>query len=276
MKRKTIALTLALALLFSAVAGAQFSLLAKANFVFPPANPHITVESPANRTYSTNSLSLNVTFRTYKTGYVMLARIYTCTLDEKKAELISITNSSVARNPGGLVFYEGAANLTNLTEGLHSLKIRVAIIYSDFNDPNTITGGEHYRINTESISTVYFRIDIVPQNVSIIMPENSTYAPTGVPLQFFIDEPASWTGYSLDGQENVTVAGNMTLPELSVGQHTLTLYANDTSENPAASEAITFTVAEEPFPVVPVAAASVASAGVIAVGLLLYFKKRKQ
>jgi hypothetical protein len=68
----------------------------------------------------------------------------------------------------------------------------------------------------------------------------------------------------------------VTLPELSVGQHTLALYSNDTAGNPAASQTIAFTVVEEPFPVVPVAAASVASAGIIAVGLLVYFKKRKR
>jgi hypothetical protein len=276
MKRKAFALTFVLALLFSAVTGSQLSLLVKANFVFSPAHPVITVESPTNRTYNTNSLSLEITVRTIKTGYILSGRIYNYTLDEKEPERILITNSSVATNPGGDVFYEGAANLSNLTEGLHSLKVHVLFVYSDANDPNTITGGEHYRINTESVSTVNFRVDTVPQNISILMPKNTIYTPTGVPLRLLIDEPASWTGYSLDGQENVTVKGNVMLPELSVGQHTLALYANDTSGNPATSKTIAFTVAEEPFPVVPVAAASVASAGVIAVGLLFYFKKRKR
>jgi hypothetical protein len=207
MNRKALALTLILALLFSAVAGTQLSFFAKANFVFPPSNPVITIESPANRTYSTNSLSLEVTFRTYKTGYIMSGRIYTYSLDEKAPERIPITNSSVAVNPGGLVFYEGAANLTNLPEGLHNLKVRVALLYSDANDPGNIWGGEHYNFHTESISTVNFRVDTVPQNVSILMPENTTYTPNGVPLHFFIDEPASWTGYSLDGQKTLRSQG---------------------------------------------------------------------
>jgi hypothetical protein len=69
-----------------------------------------------------------------------------------------------------------------------------------------------------------------------------------VPLNFTVNEPASWTGYSLDGQDNVTFAGNMTLPELSVGSHTLTLYANDTAGKPAASETVHFIVGvPEPF-----------------------------
>jgi hypothetical protein len=52
--------------------------------------------------------------------------------------------------------------------------------------------------------------------------------PADVPLHFFIDEPASWMGYSLDGKDKVTATENMTLPELSVGQHTLIVYTPTT------------------------------------------------
>jgi hypothetical protein len=38
-------------------------------------------------------------------------------------------------------------------------------------------------------------------------------------------------GYSLDGQANATVAGNMTLHELPNGLHNLIVYANDTAGN---------------------------------------------
>jgi hypothetical protein len=69
----------------------------------------------------------------------------------------------------------------------------------------------------------------------------------------------------------------MTLTRLSNGAHNVTVYAADEAGNMGASETATFIVAKpEPFPLVPVAAASVASAGIVAaVGLLLYFKKRK-
>jgi hypothetical protein len=123
-------------------------------------------------------------------------------------------------------------------------------------------------IHTESEATAYFRVDTVPQNISILMPENSTYM-LEVPLKFFIDEPASWIVYTLDGQENVTVTGNMTIPAPSVGQHKLTLYAKDSSGNPTASETITFSVAD-PLPNVLIIVSSVATVGV----LLVYFKKR--
>jgi hypothetical protein len=92
-------------------------------------------------------------------------------------------------------------------------------------------------------------------------------------LSFSVSEPVSQITYSLDGQENVTVAGNSTLVGLSVGVHNVTVYAWDTAGNVGASETITFTVT--PFPAVPVAAASVASVAVVIAGLLAYFKKRK-
>jgi hypothetical protein len=98
-----------------------------------------------------------------------------------------------------------------------------------------------------------------------------------VSLAFTVSKPALWMGYSLDGQDNATISGNITITDLTNGLHNVTTYARDEFDNTGASETIIFTVdVPEPFPVVPVAAASVASAGIIAVGLLLYFKKRKR
>ena len=97
-----------------------------------------------------------------------------------------------------------------------------------------------------------------------------------MPLNFTVNEAVTLVSYSLDGQSNVTVAGNTTLTGLSVGAHNLTVYAWDTAGNVGASETITFTVAEpEPFPAVPVAAASAASIIVVSLALLVYFRKRK-
>jgi hypothetical protein len=92
-------------------------------------------------------------------------------------------------------------------------------------------------------------------------------------LNFSINEPVSQITYSLDGQENVTIAGNTTLADLSAGTHNVTVYAWDTAGNVGASETVTFTVT--PFPTAPAAAASVASIAAVTAGLLVYFKKRK-
>jgi N-acetylneuraminic acid mutarotase len=120
-----------------------------------------------------------------------------------------------------------------------------------------------------------FGYGTVPLVVSVVSPENKTYDTSSVPLTFAVNKPALWMGYSLDGQETVTVTGNTTLTALSNGLHTLTVYAKDMFENTGTSEIISFSVeVAEPFPTALVAAASVASLAVVGVGLMVYFKKR--
>jgi hypothetical protein len=113
-----------------------------------------------------------------------------------------------------------------------------------------------------------------PPEIKVVSPENQTYNESSVPLVFTVNKPVNWTGYSLDGQDNVTVTGNTTIGGLANGLHNVTVYAKDEFENTGASETITFSV-EVPFPVVPVAAASGVAVAVIGVGLLVYFRKRR-
>jgi len=114
----------------------------------------------------------------------------------------------------------------------------------------------------------------VPPEIKILSPADHAYNESNVPLIFNVDKPVNWMGYSLDGQENVTLTGNTTITGLTSGLHNITVYARDEFENMGASETISFSVAEEPFPVAPVAAVSVASVAIIGVSLLVYFKRR--
>ena len=120
---------------------------------------------------------------------------------------------------------------------------------------------------------------ILPPKLSLLSPLSQTYNETNVTLTFTMDKPISWAAYSLDGKANITTAGNTTLIGLSSGLHNLTISANDTYGNMAASETVAFTVAEpdiaEPFPTATVAAVSAASAVLIGVGLIIYLKKHK-
>jgi N-acetylneuraminic acid mutarotase len=114
----------------------------------------------------------------------------------------------------------------------------------------------------------------VPSVVSAVSPENETYNATSVDLVFTTNKPASWMGFSLDGQDNVTVTGNITLSGLSNGLHNITVYAEDTFGNEGASEITYFTIdVPEPFPTTLVIA-SIITVAIIGVGLLVYFKKR--
>jgi N-acetylneuraminic acid mutarotase len=118
---------------------------------------------------------------------------------------------------------------------------------------------------------------VTPPEIAVLSPENTTYNGTSVSLVFEVDKQTSWLGYSLDGQENVTITGNVTLSGLSSGMHNVTVYARDEFDNTGASETIIFTVdVPEPFPTTLVAAVSGVSIAVVGAGLLVYFKKRKQ
>jgi hypothetical protein len=113
-----------------------------------------------------------------------------------------------------------------------------------------------------------------PPEINIASPVNQTYNGSSVSLVFTVNKPVNWTGYSLDGQDNITISGNTTISGLSNGLHNVTVYAKDEFENTGASETISFSV-EVPFPTTLVAAASAATIAVVGVGLLVYFRKRK-
>ena len=115
----------------------------------------------------------------------------------------------------------------------------------------------------------------VPPVLSVASPENRNYTSSEVALNFTVDRHAEWMGYSLDGDENVTVTGNITLTGLSNGLHNVIVYAKDEFGNTGASGTVVFSI-EVPFPLVPIATASAASIALIGVGLLVYFKKRKR
>jgi hypothetical protein len=116
-----------------------------------------------------------------------------------------------------------------------------------------------------------------PPSISIASPENRVYNATSISLNFSINKPISNISYSLDGQENVAIAGNTTLSELANGSHNVKIYATDDSGNTGVSD-IDFTVAvpePESFPNVPVAVALTVVV-ISFVGLTVYFKKHKR
>jgi hypothetical protein len=112
--------------------------------------------------------------------------------------------------------------------------------------------------------------------IKIFPPKNESYNSSSISLYFYVDKPILDLSYNLDGNQNVTITGNFTIANLSNGLHNVTIYATDTFGNKGASQTISFTIAvPELFPVVPVAAVSVAVALTVIAGLLFYHKKHK-
>ncbi|UCC33752.1 MAG: PEGA domain-containing protein, partial [Candidatus Bathyarchaeota archaeon] len=89
---------------------------------------------------------------------------------------------------------------------------------------------------------IYEIMRAAPPTISVLSPENKTHTTSSVPLTFTINEPTFWIGYSLDGQANVTIAGNTTLTNLSNDIHSIVVCANDTEGNMGSSDLVYFTV----------------------------------
>jgi N-acetylneuraminic acid mutarotase len=138
--------------------------------------------------------------------------------------------------------------------------------------PNPWTPVTTYYATNEQYTP--FGYGTAPPVVSVVSPENKNYNSSSVSLAFTVNKPAVWMGYSLDGQETVTINGNTTIAGLPNGLHSVKVYAKDSFENTGTSETISFSV-EAPFPTTLIAA-SVAAVAVVIAGLLLYFKKRKR
>jgi parallel beta-helix repeat protein len=122
-------------------------------------------------------------------------------------------------------------------------------------------------------STLYLQ-KTTPPEISVLSPVNQVFNESSVPLLFTVDKQAVWMGYSLNGQDNVTISGNTTITDLPNGLHNVTFYVRDEFDNMGASETIYFSVnSPEPFPITLVVA-TIASV-VVGICLLVYFKKRK-
>lgn len=85
-------------------------------------------------------------------------------------------------------------------------------------------------------------VNIWRLRVSITSPENKTYCLNSVPLTFHLSKSAGWIGYSLNGQENVTIDGNTTLYGLPDGHHAVEVLASDSVGDEGRSERILFGV----------------------------------
>jgi hypothetical protein len=290
--KTTLALTIILALLCSTVSGAMFTRLASANpaplFPFPhdspPTSPSIVVYSPVqNEIYHSAKLLLNFSLikpndwfpsGDYEGDHIVFGNVTSVyyIVDDSKPQNIAVhdvDNIIGVVPPRTLSF----CTTLNLTAGVHSVEIGLCA------DTYWVPDG-NWNISTvavqENSDPVNFTVAI-PQPV-ILSPENIAYVENSVPLVFTLGTSAtSWVGYSLNGTDNVTLAGNTTLTGLSNGKYNITVYANDTFGNVGLSQIVNFIVAKpEPFPTVPVAVASGASIAAVAAGILLWKKRKRE
>jgi hypothetical protein len=274
MRIRVQAITLAIALLSSVLFMACSVNLAKANPIGAEveykALPVITINSPINgTTFLTDNLTLNVTV-TKPDGWLIRGGNARQMLKSISYELDGKVYGPFMANSYLETAFNYSSNLTNLEVGLHSLKVQAdangwAIEIHDLWQREVPI--------TASTDMVYFWVEKSVPNVVIMPIENSSTS--DIPLNISINATTSKVTYSLDNQENVTIAGNTTLTGLSSGLHNVTVYAWDMAGNVGSSETVTFTIAEpEPFPTTLIAVVSGTATAVIGFSLLIYFRKR--
>jgi len=121
---------------------------------------------------------------------------------------------------------------------------------------------------------------VAPEVCVLSLEDMGMYGPEEVSLVFGLNRPVVWVGYSLDGQANVTIEGNVTLPGLSTGRHSVRVFAQDEYGNMGVSEAITFSVIDEAhismFFIIAVVVVVVVVAVVVCGGLLLFLRKSRR
>jgi hypothetical protein len=195
--------------------------------------PKISLLSPENKTYALNNVSLIMAINR-ATNWIVNS------LDD--GENVTISGDTV---------------LTGLIDGSHKVTVYI-------ND----TFG-----NTVSSETVYFSIDTTPPIISVLSPENRAYGEVDIQTTIVIDEPVTWLGYSLDGQETITITGNVTLAVLPEGAHFIDFFATDIIGNNGTSTTIHFTVA--PFPTL-ILVSSILIIIIIIMAMYLFFNRNKK
>ncbi|HSV49631.1 MAG TPA: hypothetical protein VLH35_04880 [Candidatus Acidoferrales bacterium] len=136
----------------------------------------------------------------------------------------------------------------------------------------TIGGGGRSNINEQYTPIGYS----TPPTITFTDSQTKTYNQSNIILNFTVDKPVSWTGYSLDNQANITFTSNLNLTNLPNGNHNITLYANDTYGTMGSSETRYFTV-DVPalFPIELVVIAAVAVGVTLAI-VFVYRRRAKR
>jgi N-acetylneuraminic acid mutarotase len=87
-----------------------------------------------------------------------------------------------------------------------------------------------------------FAYGTTPPVLRLVSPENRAYNVSSIPVVFTTTKSINWSGYSLDSLANVTAGESATLTELSEGNHSIAIYANDTFGNMGSSSTVYFSV----------------------------------
>ena len=229
--------------------------------------PIITIASPNNNTACNTSrvpLTFNVAapYSTTASSTTVIRVIYET---DWQKEAISVLHESQEQPSFNL-------QLSNIPEGQHKILIK-AVGYAFYLNEKELSYKE---ARISSTAVIIFTMDRTAPSVLALPPENiSTTSP--IPLNLTVNEAHSKIAYSLNGQQNVTITGNTTLPQLTVGQYNLTYYVWDYAGNIGSYETSFNVISKEPEQTFPTLLVETTSIGLIAltaiVGFMVYHKR---
>jgi hypothetical protein len=275
---------LILTLLFSALAGSLFVDLAAANPVMPdPVEVHVYFTSPVkSRVYSTTEIPLQFHATVEYSNFWP---------DDPEAcfKVLSVRywldGSLLGEDVGEDLPKSYSMASPSLSDGEHNFKVWVKVSAFD-------------KFLSGYSDIVSFRVDAFPPEIRFLATQMA-YVVSDVALNFTVNKPVCWLGYSLDGNAVVEVTDDLAstewfggenyrlvLEDLPGGVHGLTVFADDAGGNRGESEPFSFTVTEEApsdeqastlfSASTAVALALIASAAIIAFGLVAYFLRHKK
>ena len=242
MERTAFALTLILALLISALAGATFVDLAEANWLFPmnhspPSKPEISVLLPeSDNKYSTN-IGIDFLVRGPNWGdyvdrfgdYIKLSSI-SYSLDDKAN--VTFVGEQIALSDSRSLVIRFLGNLSGLSDGFHSL-----VVYAQGEgkySPEPYKWVDWKAVGSSAgisfIVNANIKDNILPE-ICIVSPTNGVYNTSDITLDFTLGETCPQIKYSLDGQRNVVIDRKTTITGLADGAHNLAIFASDLAGN---------------------------------------------
>jgi plastocyanin len=190
-------------------------------------NPTSDSFSIYNVSSSTVSFSMNVTHSTSQLTLIQVDSGY---------YLITADSSGVAVH---LVDNRGETSILYPMEKITSMGATTTddgiLVYTTENQGNA------------SYPLLDLTLTFIPRlpSLLILSPENKAYNTSIIPMNFTMDRPVSWAGYSLDGQPNATIDGNI-LVDIPDGLHSMIVYASDTLGNMGASNTVYFVIDTAP------------------------------
>jgi hypothetical protein len=171
--------------------------------------------------------------------------------------------------------------LPHIGKGYHTLVVQGRTYFTNQIFHEDILGTTYFYVNEN---------DSCAPTITILSIQNETYTTPYLQLTFYLNEDPqlghSWLGYSLDSKTNHTLAGNVTLTNLTEGNHSIIVYANDSLGDMGKSDTVFLNTAlPTPSPTIePIPSPSIAEFPnwiipplmAVAAILLVYFNKQKK